>query len=219
MSNNLNELMYQLSHLQFNSHWNYFMIGIVFFFVCITALFLYGTYLLDKESEVPWRTWTVIGTLIFITFVFCMSTTLSNPFKYQTISQTSITKLNQEKTDVKTEYPYAITLRMNQCLNSDVYVLLFKNFNAAKSTSTYLNTAINSDDDDGKAIFLHPDKDTIILKCTTKKAGINKASRPIVVIKNYQKLTKTKIVNVSGASSYQLAPTNKMTFTWVDDIF
>lgn len=87
-----------------------------------------------------------------------------------------------------------------------------------KSTSTYLNTAINSDNNGGTTtVFLHPDKNTTILKCTTKQAGINKALRPMLVIKNYQKLTKTKTVDVSGAS-FDLTPTNKIAFTWTNDI-
>lgn len=221
MSDNLNKLMYQLSHLQVNSHTNYLMIGMVIFLICLAAILLYATYILDKESEVPWRTWAAIGMLIVLIFGFCTSTTIVNPFKYQTINQASITKLKQAKADVKTEYPYAITLDMYNDPNSnpEVYVLLFKNFNAAKSTSTYLNTAISSNDDGGTTtVFLHPDKNTIVLKCTTKQAGDTKVLRPIFTIKGYQKLTKTKTVDVAGAS-FKLTPTNKIAFTWTDDIF
>lgn len=219
MSDNLNKLMYQLSHLQVNSHTNYLMIGMVIFLICLAATLLYATYLLDKESEVPWRTWAVIIGLILFTFSFFKI--CSNPFEYQTINQDSITKLNQAKADVKTEYPYAITLDMYNDPNSnpEVYVLLFKNFNTAKSTSTYLNTAISSNDDGGTTtVFLHPDKNTIVLKCTTKQTGDTKVLRPIFTIKNYQKLSKTKTVDVAGAS-FELTPTNKIAFTWTDDIF
>lgn len=219
MSNNINQLMYQLSHLQVNSHTNYLMIGMAIFLVFLAAILLYATYLLDKESEVPWRTWAAIIGLILFTFSFYKI--CSNPFEYQTINQTSITKLNQAKSDVKEEYPYAITLNIynNSNSNPDVYVLLFKNFNAAKSTSTYLNTLINNNDNGGTTTaFLHPDNNTIILKCTTKQAGNNKVLRPMFTIKNYQKLTKTKTVDVAGAS-FELTPTNKITFTWADDIF
>lgn len=101
----------------------------------------------------PWRTWAAIIGLILFTFSFYKI--CSNPFEYQTINQTSITKLNQAKSDVKEEYPYVITLDMYNDPNSnpEVYVLLFKNFNAAKSTSTYLNTAISSNDDGGTIVF------------------------------------------------------------------
>lgn len=214
----INKLMYQLSHLQVNSHWNYFVIGIAIVVLCLAVLLLFATYQIDKESDVPWRTWAAIGMLILITFAFCMSATYSNPFKYQTINQSSITKLKQAKADVKAEYPYSIILNMNSKskLNPDAYVLLFKNFNTAKNTSTYLNTAISSDNGDGKTIFLHPNKDTVILKCTTKTVGNDIAALPIFEIKNYQKLTNTKIINVSRAN-YQLTSTNKMDFYWMNN--
>lgn len=188
--------MYYFSHLKTTEHLNLWIIGLT---IIITIFFIWLFFKFDeKEDAKMWIISLVLANIILIP-VF------KDLYTYETIDNPPITQFNKTKSEVATDYPYCLQLITNGKQHS--YMIFSKNAHSAQSTLNTLNAATNNDNDN-TSVILTPDKNTVIMSCSTKIINTHALSYTLIV-KDYKPLTKAKVVKVDNAQ-YALEQTKNL---------
>lgn len=124
---------------------------------------------------------------------------------YETVDNPPVTQFNKAKAEVEKDYPYCLQLITNDKQHS--YMIFFKNAHSAQSTLNALNAATNNDNDNA-SVIITPDKNTVIMNCSTKMINTQTLSYTMIV-KDYKRLTKSKVVKVDNAQ-YALEQTKNL---------
>lgn len=207
----INNLMYQLSHLQ--SHLTVLWILVFAMIILNVIMLLELPFICNNNYKTTFLSWLLLNVIV-IGFIFVFNG-FSNPFIRYTANKTSIEKVEKAKVQVNKEYPYNISLSVNEKpLNKpEVYLMFFKNIDTAKETQSYLNSVTNHNEGD-KTVALIPNKNVVILKCKTKPIGTkNTCTNSNFMIENWHQITTPKTITLHNAN-YGLKPTNKMPYDW-----
>lgn len=195
----INQLMYYFSHLKTTEHLDWVTIVLTI----ILNIFVIWLFLKfdEKEDAKMWIISLVLANIILIP-VF------KDVYTYETVNNPPVTQFNKTKAEVAKDYPYCLQLT-NEDSNDNYhsYLLFFKNAQAAQSTLTTLNAAANNDNDNA-SVILTPDKNIVVMSCSTKMINTHALSYTLIV-KDYKSLTKSKVVKVDNAQ-YALQPTKNL---------
>lgn len=192
----INQLMYCFSNLKTTTHLNWMTIGLAIV-VNIFFILIFIKFVGKKDAKI-WITSLVLANIILIP-VF------KDLYTYKSIDNPPIAQFNKTKSEVANDYPYCLQLITSDKQHS--YLLFSKNAQAAQSTLTALNAAANNDNNN-VSVILTPNKNTVIMSCSTKMINTHALSYTLIV-KDYKSLTKSKVVKVNNAQ-YALEQTKNL---------
>lgn len=188
--------MYCFSNLKTTTHLNWMTIGLAIV-VNIFFILIFIKFVGKKDAKI-WITSLVLANIILIP-VF------KDVYTYETVNNPPVTQFNKAKAEVEKDYPYCLQIIIKNKQNS--YLLFLTNAHTAQLILNSLNAAAN-DDNDNASVILTPNKNTVIMSCSTKIINTHALSYTLIA-KDYKQLTKSKVVKVDNAQ-YALQPTKNL---------
>lgn len=183
----INQLMYYFSHLKTTTHLNWMTIGLAIIlniFVIWISIKLVG-----RKNAKIWIVSLILANIILIP-VF------KDVYTYETVNNPPIAQFNKTKSEVEKDYPYCLQIITKDKQHS--YMVFSKSAHNVQSTLNALNAATNKYNNDNASVILTPDKNTVIMSCSTKMINTH-ALNYTLIVKDYKSLTKSKVVKVHNA--------------------
>lgn len=192
----INKLMYYFSNLKTTTHLDWVTIVLAI----ILNIFVIWLFLKfdEKEDAKMWIISLVLANIILIP-VF------KDVYTYETVNNPPVTQFNKAKAEVEKDYPYCLQLITSDKQHS--YMVFSKSAHNVQSTLNALNAAANNDNNNA-SVILTPNKNTVIMSCSTKMINTHALSYTLIV-KDYKSLTKSKVVKVNNAQ-YALKSTKNL---------